>query len=267
MSVIEYMKQDAGGYDIADVRENWIPKLEDAATAALAATRALFDASRARAIAAHLDETFHEVGPFFEAILAERRRLQADTERRADLVHAEWDAYVAASSDRAKQITDTLTSGLDELAVALKREMVPTMTDPAVAVLARQEVEAALRAASAHADASSELPFGTLMAQAERGGEVAAAAASEWGRLTLMALQNGEDTGFALVVEAAARTALNGPDEGPRRAATALLGLSTPRPGEKGGPAANALAYTSFVIAASAAILKTGIVIGIGAAA
>jgi hypothetical protein len=226
-----------------------------AVEAALTPARALVDASRARAVAVNLSNAFATVGPLFESVVDTRRRLQADTATRPNVLLAQWQEFADAAIADATGTQRTIATGVDELAVALKQEALPVSDDPARTLVARQEVELALRA---HPD---ELPFKVLLDQAGRGLDVAAAAASEWGRMTLQAANpNSEDTGFNLVIDAAVETALTGPDETQRRAAAALQATRTPAPGRNAAALIEAQATAAAVLHRLGQIAKRGIV-------
>jgi hypothetical protein len=229
--------------------------MDAAAAAALTPARALVDASRARAVAVNLVKAFASVGTLFESVVETRRRLQADTATRPNVLLQQWWEFADAAVADGSKTTRTIATGVDELAVALKGEALPVSDDPARTLVARQEVELALRA---HPD---ELPFKVLLDQAGRGLDVAAAAASEWGRMTLQAANpNADDTGFNLVIDAAVETALTGPDEAQRRAAAALQATRTPAPGRNAAALVEAQATAVAVLGRVGSITKRGIV-------
>lgn len=252
-----YVNEDAGGYPIADVRETYIAGIEASAAAALGPSRALVDDSPARAIAVNLADAFASVGPLFELTLAFRSRIQHDGTTRPEILRGQWQQFGQATNDRCEQTRQTIATGIDELEVALKAESVPMSTDPAAVLVARQEIELALRASK-----DADLPFQVLLEQAGRGGDVAACAASEWGRLLLAeANQDGDAIGFAQVVDAAIQTALTGPDERKRRAAAALIAARAPFPGTKVAAIRLAQAYAAHVLGVIIATTARGVVL------
>lgn len=254
MSTITYLQEDAGGYEVEDVRTRFIDPLAPAIDAALGPARALFDASLARAIATNLAAALEGAGRLFESVLATRRALQADNSTRPEVLRERWGAFGDDVNDQASQIDRTIATDIDKLVVALKQEALPTTTDPAAITVARQEIEVALRASQ------DDLPFQVLLEQAVRGGDVAAAAASAWGRLTLVASQ-GDDVGFDDIVNAAVETALTGPDEGRRRAAAALNATRMPRNGETVAALPEAQTFASFVLMVCRETVAHGIVL------
>jgi hypothetical protein len=66
---------------------------------------------------------------------------------------------------------------------------------------------------------------------AARGGEVAAAIGSEWGRMRYSKATGGIEEGYGVARDAAIETALTAADEGPRRAASVLKSMKARRPG------------------------------------
>lgn len=213
---------DAGGYPIEQCRD-FIRQGREAATLALEPSRALLDASHARGIAVQLFEDFMRAGVLFEDVLAERARFERDGTTRHDVLRERWDSYEAEAGGQARTLAREIVTRIDELLVALHDEALPVNPDPSALLVARQEIELAIRL---------EPSFVTLAGMAARGGDIAAAAASPWGRLTLINA-SGDDAGFETVQSAAITAALAGEDEGRRRAAAALQATRTPRQGQR----------------------------------
>jgi hypothetical protein len=243
------------GTDVSSGRE-FLALMKAAADAALAPARALVDASRARPIAVNLSNAFRAVGTLFESVVDTRRRLEADTATRPNVLRQQWQEFTDAAVEDGAATRRTIATGVDELTAALKQEALPVSDDPARTLVARQEVELALRAHP------GLLPFQVLLAQASRGLDIAAAAASEWGRLTLRAATpSNDETGFDSVVDAAIETALTGPDEAQRRAAAALQATRTPAPGRNAAALYEAQVLAGAVIGRVGQIAKRGILI------
>jgi hypothetical protein len=250
-----YSTEDAAGHDAATVRDNFIAPMDTAVAAALGPSRALVDASRARAVAVNLANAFASIGSLFDGVLAVRGRLQVDEMTRPDVLRQQWRDFGGTVTERRSTIQTTIATGIDELAVALKAEALPISDDPAQALLAREEVQLALRATR------DALPFQVLHTQAARGGDIAAAVASEWGRLTLQAAQGGEDTGFGQVLDAAIAATSTGPDEIRRRAAAALQATRTPVPGRTVAALPEAQAFAGAVLDIINETIRRGIVV------
>lgn len=248
---------DAGGYDIGQTRD-FIAQGREAATLALEPARALLDASAARAIAVPLYEDLVSVGALFESVLVERERLESDVTTRTEILREQWDAFGAQMLATASTLDRQISTRIDELNVALQAEALPRNDDPAAVLVARGEIEIAMRLKPF---------FLTLVELAERGGDLAAAAASEWGRLTLIDATGAED-GFDSVQEAAIQASLAGEDEGRRRAAAALQATRTPRQGQTVASLTESQTFASYVLGVVIAeTIKIGIVPGRGAAA
>jgi hypothetical protein len=250
-----YQTEDRNAVEVATTRD-FVARLDAAASAALTPSRALLDSSAARAIALDLAATFAQCGALLESVVEKRRQMEADTNTRPDLLRAQWSEYGTTVAATASEIQRTIASSIDELRVELKAEALPSSNDPASVLVARQEIELALQAS----DSASALEV--LLQQAERGGDVAAAAASEWSRLHLRIASSGEDTGFESVVDKAIdATALASPDEGRRRAAEALRATRTPAPGRNAASLIEAQVFGNQVVEAAAELATRGIVI------
>jgi hypothetical protein len=245
---------DAAGYDPAFVRSQFLTPMESAASAALDPARALFDTSPARAIAAGLASSFAGVARLFEDVVASRQSLQADTMTRPNVLRSQWTEFGGTVTDLAETLRSALVSQSASLAAALTAEALPTSGDPATVLVARQEVELALSIAGAD-------PLQTMLEIARRGGDLAAAAASDWGRLKLRATQGGADTGFGLVASAAIESVLAGPDETRARAAAALQALTAPRPGGPQPALAAAEAFAAQVLHVTTETTRRGLVL------
>lgn len=143
---------------------------------------------------------------------------------------------------QARELSAKIKKHAAELEPTLQSEALPVTADPSAILVARGEVEAALRVA----------PKGDVMYAmtrlARKGGDIAAAASSEWGRAVYEAA-GGNDAGFDLVRAEAVKTALKSEDEGRRRAAEALQATEAPRP-DRPGPGVPVL-YEAIVKATS----------------
>jgi hypothetical protein len=184
--------------------------------------RSLFDNSRGRATAIQLAAAFTKAETLYREAITERRRIEADTSTKDDVLRAQWKDFGADYEAQIRDIRAEIKTHTDELETALQDEALPLTADTSAILVARGEVEAALRVANGEARQ-------TMVALAGRGGDIAAAASSEWGRLVYVAANGGDDVGFDLVRDEAIRTALTSGDEGRRRAAAALQALTTPR--------------------------------------
>lgn len=243
---------DAGGYDVEQVR-TFIAQGREAAGTALGDANRLFDASRARPLAITLRENLIKPGVFFEAVLVERSRFERETAfTRRDVLQADWAAYAAKTSARVDELVRTINTQVEEVSTFLHDEALPVSGDPASVLVARGEVEAALQV-----DAS----FSALAALAAGGGDVAAAAASDWGRLQLIRYA-GDDTGFRIVEDAAIDATFATADESRRRAAMVLKAMRTPRAGEKVSSISEAVTMASFTVGVVKEMLEIGFVIG-----
>lgn len=251
-----YYQEDAGGRLPDEVRDQFITPMNDSADAALTPARALLDSSRARDIAINLRQAFHGHGELFEAVLAKRRQLQASTSTKTELRRAAWLEYGTEAGDEITHLQNTIITGSDELAVALSEEALPVSADPAAVIIAREEISLAMRV-----DATDTKPaLMVLIEQASRGGDISAVCASEFGRLLLRQAQGGKDEGWPLILDAAVQAALNGPDEGKKRAAAALAATRKPLT-SKVGALADAAAYAVYVRIVITNTLAGGIVL------
>jgi hypothetical protein len=204
----------------------------DAVAAADAAfgrpARSLLDASPARPAALEVNAAVRAAAAMYDEAVAKRAELARDKETRPQVLLERLREFEADWSARAEAIKRVLSvEAADKLETALQAEALPVSGDPAKALLARQEIELALELAAKN----NESPIFVMQRLAARGGEVAAAIGSEWGRMRYQKA-SGVTEGYEVARDAAIETALNAADEGPRRAATALRAMKTrPRGG------------------------------------
>lgn len=249
----EFVIEAAGAYPVDQVRY-FLDDLKASAEAALQPALGL--SGDTRPIAASLMRALLAFGQTFTDALAKRRSLQGQASRtRRDVLRQEWEAYAAETLAEMATTHQTSTTAESELRDALRIAALPVSSDPATVLLARQELELALRIVD-----DDELPFVEMIEQARRGGDIAAAAASEWGRMILISAA-GSDIGYDDVQAAAIATAANSDDPAKRAAAAALLALDTPKPGSRIPALAEARADASFITEATRQMLTSGIVL------
>ncbi|MGH2952236.1 MAG: hypothetical protein ACRDKX_09345 [Solirubrobacterales bacterium] len=238
-----------GAVDV-DETVQFLEEAITAATAALQPSRRLLDDSRARPIATQLAAAFADAKALYDDSVGERERIGRDTTTRPQLLHERLGALRAEYQRQTDEIERRIHSLVLDLETALRDEALPRSSGPSEILVARQEIEAALRADTKRDPGQRQGPFSVMIGIAEAGGELAAAAASGWGESIYIA-HGGTSEEHAYVRVAAAEASLTGSDEGPRRAAEALgaLGLRT----RQGVP--EAIAKMNFALIAGGEML------------
>jgi hypothetical protein len=231
--------------------------LQRAADTALAPARKLVDASRGRQIASSLTSDVNDVLALYRDVAAERARIEADRRTRPDVLRQQWSDLTAEIPSRGDGLSRAITTHSAELREALAAEALPTSSDPSAVLVARGDVEAAIRAAGTN----QRSLFFTMTALAQRGGDVSAAVASDWGR-AVYASASGDEAEFDLIRAEAIKTSINGADETRRRAAVALQALDQPAPGDRAGSLYSIAVMANAVIEDSTRMAQEGPVIG-----
>jgi hypothetical protein len=233
---------DRAAYDDprAQLRDLYTSGLDESAAAVLTPTKRLVDASPARKIATKLESAIGDAKALHQEVYAERARVQADRNTRPAVLREQFQQFSGTAQNRANELQRTITSQADELRKALHEEALPSYTDASRELLARQDVEAALRSVKG----KSIEAYRAAVALAERP-DTASAIASPWGRLSFLEA-GGSDETYGVVTAAAIETSLAGPDEGRRRAAAAYKALDAPM--KIGGGSSQAL-YTVGMMA------------------
>jgi hypothetical protein len=241
------------GYEAAQI-ETFIDEGKQAADAALAPASALLDDSPARKIAGELRDRYDESIRMYRDIVEQRQKFEADTLTRPEVLQERWAEISTDYETRAKAIHGDVWRLRDELTAALQQEALPVPTDSPSIQVARDEILLAVRTAKKR----NQQPFQAMAEAASRGGNLAAVAASEWGRMTLEEAA-GSDTGFEHVRTTAIRTSLTGDDERRRRAAAALQAATSPRPGGRGEASYEASMLNTFVMGVGEKAAKSAI--------
>jgi hypothetical protein len=219
------------------------------AASGLGPAHVLLDDSRARRIAMELETRFAEAEALFNDALAQREKLGRDVETRPDLLRQRRQALQADYAERSAAIQKRVAQLSDELRPALLSEALPAPSSDSAALLARQELQLALDAAP-----DGELGMQTLVGLVQsRGGDLAAVAASNWGRLALQA-KTGDEIGYQYVLDTAAKTSLESPDPARQRAAQTLAGLNDNQGRDQ---VAVGAVYLNSVLESGARILET----------
>lgn len=219
-SIFEAGNLTSGNLMVSDV-EKFVADLRAASNAALGPASRLLDGSRARTVGIALRSDFLAVVALSKEALGERTRVEADHSTKPEVLREQWRVFGVDLTERANSLDALIKTRADEYTTALELEAIPVSADPSAALLARGEIEAALQVDSS---------IRVFVQLAARGGDVAAAVASPWGR-SIFEVATGDTVGFDQVQAEAIRTALSSEDAGRRRAAEALHATMSPRPG------------------------------------
>jgi hypothetical protein len=232
----------------------FIADMQAAAKAALGPARSLSaQDGRARTLADKLAGAFNDVEVLYMGPIERRAALERDN-RRIDILRPEWAAFGDSYRQRAGELNRQISTQPDELEDALEAQALPVSADPMAVLVARQEIELSLKVAH-----QQDKPLLVAMLDlAGQGGDIAAAAASDWGQLTYVAAA-GTDSGFDAVRDAAIASVLTSGDAGRGAAAKALQAINGPVPG-KGTAAAlyTACLYGQQILEAGTKVVQSG---------
>ena len=164
----------------------------------------------------------------------ERQRLvdaQVAEEMRPEVLNEQIDQFTKEFNQEARDLIARLGAHVERLGNALQRARTPESKSDSGALLARQEVERAMGLARDPGEGgienpvpTAETPLGVMLDLASRGGELSAAAASNWGRLVLAERHPGAD--HERVVEAAIAATTTEGDAQTRATAAAVEQLA-----------------------------------------
>lgn len=249
--------EDLAGYPLDQLRTQFIANMQAAVAVALPPAIAI---PAAQPIAGPMRLKFEQVVTLFNDTIQMRDRLQSDTRSRPEAILAAWQAHGQAATAQADELIAAIDQKSTALIDALRGAALPANPDPAAVANARQEVVMTLRQA--------DHPFSALLDLVGQGSDLAAAAASNWGRLAFQEVAGGQldDSQWTTVQDAAIQAAQRSDDPAKQRAAAALQTVLTARRQPEAGqpaPSAPALAEAQSLAAFLCGVVKQAVAQGV----